>query len=370
MPASQPQLASGSPEPFTMTSLTDLMRAHWRVIAIVPLACGLLAWPASYLIKPTFTARTSFLPPQSQSSATSAVSSLGALANLAGGGGGLRTPADQYVALMQSVTVQDRLIDRFKLLEVYDVELKTDARRDLSQNVRASLSKREGIIAVEVDDHSPERAAALANAHVDELSKMIATLAITEAQQRRMFFDKLLKETQLKLTEAQTALQGSGYSASALRAEPRAAAETFAKLKAEVTTAEARLQAAQQSLAPGAPEIMRLSALVSSLRKELNQNEGGAAGAGRTSDYLSKYRDFKYQETLFEMFARQYETARVDEAREGGTLQVIDVASQPEKKSAPKRSRVMMLTYAVSLGLVILGLFVRNRRRTGSPAQA
>ena len=330
------------------------------MVAIAPIAVALLALPASFLITPTFTARTSFLPPQSPGGATAAVASLGALANLAGGGGGMRTPADQYVALMQSATVQDRLIERFKLLDVYDVELKTDARRELQQNVRASLSKREGIIAVEVDDQSPARAAAIANGHVEELAKFIATLAITEAQQRRVFFENQLKETQVKLSSAQAALQASGYSASVLRAEPKAAAETYAKLKAEITSAEARLKAAQQSLSGNAPEVMQQAALVATLRKELNLNERSNS-ASESTDYISKYREFKYHETLFELFARQYETARIDEAREGGLLQVIDVAQVPEKKSAPKRSRVMIVAYLISLALMVLGLLIRDR---------
>ncbi|MCV2423098.1 GNVR domain-containing protein [Paucibacter sp. DJ2R-2] len=355
-----PSTAPSTSATASASPLSSLVQKHWRVIAIAPIGIALLALPVSYLIPPTFTARTSFLPPQTPGGTNAAVASLGALANLAGGGG-MKTPADQYVALMQSATVQERLIERFKLLEAYDVKLKIDARRELQQNVRASLSKRDGIIAVEVDDRSPERAAALANGHVEELAKFIATLAITEAQQRRVFFDNLLKTTQAKLSAAQEALQASGYNASALRAEPKAAAEIYAKLKAEITSAEARLTAAQQSLSSSAPEVMRQAALVATLRKELNINESSHSSTSQT-DYITKYREFKYQETLFELFARQYETARVDEAREGGLLQVIDVAQPPEKKSAPKRSRVMIAAYFIGLAAAILWLLLRGRR--------
>ena len=334
--------------------LATTLAQRWVLLVIGPFIVGLAALGITYLVPQTFTARTTFLPPQQQgSAAASALSSLGALANLAGGGG-LRTPADQFAALMQSATVQDRIVDRFKLLDVYDVRFKSDAKRELAERLRINVSKRDGILSVEVDDHSPQRAADIANAHIEELRLLTASLAITEAQQRRGFFERQLAETRGRLNSAQASLQDSGVGAGALKAEPRAAAESYAKLRAEVTSAEVKLQALRTSLVDSAPEIAQQLAALSTLRSQLAKvehvNEGGTRNG--STDYIGKYREFKYQEAMFEFFARQFEMARVDEAREGALIQVIDAAQPPERKSKPKRANIAILSTIAAAALL------------------
>jgi len=330
----------------TMDTLIALA-ARWKSLLLVPLTAGCVALGVSYLVAPTFTARTSFLPPQAQgSAAAAALSSLGALANLAGGGG-IRAPADQYVSMLQSTTVLDRMIDRFDLQKVYDRDIRADTRRDLVDNTHIALSKRDGIIAIEVDDDSPKRAAEMANAYIDELRSLTSRLAITDAQQRRGFFERQLTQTRDRLVAAQVALQGSGFNQGALKAEPKAAAEAYARLKAEATTVEVRLQALRGTLADNAPEVVQHQATLAALRSQLARAEQASNGNG-DGDYIGKYREFKYQETLFEQFARQYELARVDEAREGALIQVIDAAVAPEKKSRPKRARWALLAVAAA----------------------
>jgi len=344
---------------------------RWKLLLFVPLLAGCVALGVTYAIPSTFTAKTSFLPPQQQNSAASALASLSALANVASSAAGLRTPADQFVALMQSTTVQNRLIDRFDLMKVYDVDLRTDARRDLGESARVTLSKRDGLISVEVDDTSPQRAADIANAFVEELRRLTATLAITEAQQRRAFFERQLSQTRDRLSAAQQSLESSGFSAGALKSEPRAAAESYAKLRAEVTAAEVRLQGLRGSLVDSAPEIVQQIAILSALRGQLTRAEG-ATGGSSGADYISKFREYKYQETLFDLFSRQYELARVDEAREGSQFQVIDAAVAPERKSRPKRALIAVATTVVA-GLILMAwLLARQswRRLASSPQGA
>ena len=309
---------------------------RWRLLAFGPLVIGLVVLGASYLIAPVFTARTVFLPPQQQqSAAASALASLGGLSSLFGGSA-QRTPADQYVALVMSTTLADRLVDKFKLLEVYDKDLRQDARKELAKNTRAVAGKRDGLIVIEVDDESPQRAADMANSYVEELRSLTNRLALTEAQQRRMLFEGHLKRARDGLTQAQQVLQASGFNQDSLKAEPKAAAEGYARLKAEITTNEARLETLRRNLTDSAPEVQQLAAALGVLRGQLARLESTVAN-GSSADYVSKYREFKYQEVLFEQFARQYELARVDESREG-LLQVVDIAIAPEKKSWPKRA--------------------------------
>ena len=217
--------------------MLSALREHLKLLAAAPLAAGLLALGITMLIAPTFTAVTTFMPPQqSQSGAASALASLGSLAGLAGGAASISSPGERYVALMQSVTVSDRIVDQFKLMEVYDEKFRVDARKRLVSNVRIALGKKDGLITVEVDDKSQQRAADMANRYVDELRRMTGTLAVTEAQQRRLFFERQLQQSRDRLVQAQQALQSSGFNASALKAEPKAAAEAYARsgLKAQL----------------------------------------------------------------------------------------------------------------------------------------
>ncbi|KPF50053.1 lipopolysaccharide biosynthesis protein [beta proteobacterium AAP51] len=358
--AQPPTLTQGSIDANEL-GLIDVIVAlaqSWRLLMGGAFVAAAAAAAISFAIPPVYTARTLFLPPQQQQSvAASALASLGALGGLAGAAAGLKTPADQYVALLQSATVQDRLIRDFKLLEVYGNELQVDARRELASNVRIAIGKKDGLIAVEVDDRSPQRAADLANRHVDELRRLTSQLALTEAQERRQFFEQQLAQTRDRLTKAQIALQASGFNPGALRAEPRAAAEGYARLQAELTNAEVRLQALRKTLTDNSPEVQRQSSIVSALRVELSRQETSSQ-TGQSSDYVGKFREFKYQETLFELFSRQYELARLDEAKEGALIQVVDVAAPPERRSWPRRALVVAVTATsafIGLALIVVG---------------
>jgi capsule polysaccharide export protein KpsE/RkpR len=182
------------------------------------------------------------------------------------------------------------------------------------------------------------------------LRLMTNTLAVSEAQQRRKFFEQKLDETKSKLTDAQIALQSSGFSPGTLKVEPRTAAEGYARARAEVTAAEVKLQTLRRMLADGAPEVSQQQALLGALRAELSKLEQKEPAKG-DADYIGRYRDFKYQETLFDLYAKQFELARTDESREGALIQVVDVATPPEKKSKPKRG-------AIAVGVAVIFAFV------------
>lgn len=359
--ANPADLNDGYDDDLDTADMAKLLVSRWKLLVLGPLGAGVLAIGITYLIPPTYTASTTFMPPQqAQGAAASALASLGSLAGLAGGAAGVKNTGEQYVALMQSVTVSDRLIDQFKLAEVYDAKYRVDARTELAQNVRIALGKKDGMITVSVDDTVPQRAADIANRYVEELRRVAATLAVTEAQQRRTFFEQQLQMSRDRLLQAQQALQSSGFNASALKAEPKAAAEAYAKLRAEATAAEVRLQVTRGSLTESAPEVRQQQATLNALREQLARSAQPVDGQNGP-DYISRFREFKYQETLFELYARQFELARVDESREGALIQVVDPAQAAERKSKPKRAIVGLIVMATSL--VGFALFVVGRDR-------
>jgi uncharacterized protein involved in exopolysaccharide biosynthesis len=345
-------------------SLLDLLQTivdNLRLLVLGPLAVGVTALCISFLIPPTYTAKTQFLPPQQQqSAAASMLASLGSLGGLAGAVGGIKNPADQYLAYMKSVTLQDSLIDRFKLLERYEAKTKTEARLELRENVRAASGK-DGLISVEVDDKDPNFAAELANAHVEELGKLLGKLATTEAQQRRLFFDKQLTQAKDKLIQSEIALKATGVSGNVLKSNPASAIAAVAGLQAAVTAQEVKLGAMRGYLAETSPDFKQAMNELANLRTQLGKQEKDTPAIGNKSategDYVTKYREYKYQETLFELFTKQFELAKVDEAREGAVIQVLDLAEAPEKKAKPKRAIIAIFaTFAAGFSLIIFVL--------------
>lgn len=362
--SSTPAAAGG--DPINSAALAQLLLPRWRTLLGAAVVCGTLGAGGSFLIPPTYTARTSFVSPQQQQgAAAAALASLSSLSSIAGAAAGIRSPAEQYVTILQSVTVANRIIGKFELQAAYDEKYLVDTRKELNKNVRITAGKKDNVIAIEVDDHQPQRAAAMANAYVDELRAMSNTMALTEAQQRRMFFERHLSDTRDRLTKAQLALQKSGFNAGVLKSEPRSAADTYARMKAEISATEVRIQALRKSLAEETPEVQRQLAVLSGLRAELAKLEQPADQLG-SEDYVGAYREYKYQEALFEVYSRQFELAKLDESREGTLFQVIDVASAPEKKSKPVRSLIAAASTVVGAILAAAVLVLRQRRRTAS----
>ena len=349
-------------------SLLDLLQTivdNLRLLVLGPLAAGLAALGISFAIPPTYTAKTQFLPPQQQqSAAASMLASLGSLGGLAGAAAGLKNPADQYIAYMKSNAVKDALIDRFKLMERYEAKLREDARKALDGAARIASGK-DGLISVEFDDKDPKFAAEVANAYVEELRTVLGRLAVTEAQQRRLFFEKQLVKAKDNLTASEQALKATGISDSVLKSNPATAVAGIAALKAQITAQEVKVGAMRGYLAETAPDFKQAMTELANLRAQLAKQDKDEAGNGSAGqgDYISRYRDFKYHETLFELFAKQYELAKVDEAREGAVIQVLDVAQPPERKSKPKKALIAIIATLAAGFALLLFVFIRQALR-------
>ncbi len=309
---------------------------RWKTVIATGILVGLVGFGSSYAIPNRYSAICVFLPPQTQpGGATAALASLSSLSGLIGSGASKNSP-EQYVALMNSATVADRIVKKFDLRRVLDAHYEVDARRRLAQRTVITIGKKDGLISIEFTDTDPARAADIANQYVDELRLLTKTLAVSEAQQRRVFFEQLLQQTRDRLATAQKALEGTGINAGALNTEPRSAADAYSRVRAELTAAQVQLQVMRSTLADTSTDIRRQAGLVEALQAQVTKLEAQRQPDGTvTSDYVNRYREFKYQETLFDLFARQYESARVDESREGTLIQVVDPATPPERKSGP-----------------------------------
>lgn len=342
-----------------LLDILQVVAENARLLILGPLFIGLIALGWAYTITPTFTATTRILTPQQQqSSAAAALAQLGALAGMAGAAAGIKNPADMYVGLLKSRTLADRMIDRFKLMEVYKTEYREDARNALGSATRASAGK-DGLITIEVDDHDPKRAAAMANAYVEELARLNGSLALTEAQQRRLFFEKELAKAKQNLVRAETALGSAGVSESVLKFNPEAMGEGLATLKAQAVSKEVQLSSMRGYLTANSPDFRQARQELAALRAQLAKADQSRPSGGN-ADYINRYRDFKYNEVLFEQLARQYELAKIDESREGTVIQVVDRAQPPERKSKPKKAQIAILSTLAAGFVLLLFVFVRR----------
>lgn len=354
----------------TEISLLDLLQVvadNLRLLVGGSLLAGLLGLGWAFTVAPTFTATTTFMPPQQQASgAASLLQSLGSLGGLAGAASGLKNPTDQYVAFVKSRSVQDVLINRFDLTARYEQKYRQNTAKALDANARVKSGK-DGLITIEVDDHDPQFAATLANAHVEELGKLLSRLAVTEAQQRRVFFEKQLATAKEKLVHAELALRSTGVAASVLKSSPVAAVEGVAKLKAGIAAQEIKLASMRGYLAETAFEFKQAQFELAAMRSQMAKLESGDAAPQRGDaggDYITKYREFKYFETLFELFSKQYEIARVDESREGAVIQVVDVAVAPELKSKPQKALIALMAALATGFALLLFVFIRQAVRS------
>jgi tyrosine-protein kinase Etk/Wzc len=333
--------------------LTWLGEGKGRIAALTA-AAAVLSLVVALLMTPVYTAQTTFLAPgsQQQSSSAAALAALGSLGGLASGLAA-KTPDDLFVALLKSDSVVRGLNARFDLRSHYRVANYEALRRVLPSYVRVSADKKSGVISVEVDDKDPQFAANLANAHEAEVTKLLGRLAVSEAQLRRVFFEKQLQETKENLVKAEQALQAVQEKSGVIVLDKQAEAliTNAALLRAHIAEREVQLKVLRTSATDQNPAVMRLNSELSGMRSELAHMEsaqGGASGSavdipvgrlpGASVDYVRARRELKLQETLLEAMVRGYEVAKLDEAKEGPVLQQVDIAQPPDYKSHPSRA--------------------------------
>lgn len=347
-----------------------------KLVAGATLGVAAVALAGSLLMPNVYTARTTLLPPnsQQQGGGAAALAALGALGGLAGGLAP-KTPDELYVALLKGDSVQRALIDRFELRKRYDIETYEAMRRALPGYIRVSADKKSGLIAVEVDDEDPKFAADLANAHVGEVTKVLDRLAVSDAQLRRVFFEQQLKQTKDDLVKAEQAMRAVQEKSGVIVLDKQAEALIggAATIRAQIAEREVQLRVLRSSATAENPDVQRLASELRALRLELSRMEsasGGTPGSavdlpvGRIPeaaiDYVRARRELKIQETILEGMLRQYEIAKLDEAKEGPVLQQVDVAVPPDRKSKPARALIVIAATFAALLLACLWVVIRR----------
>jgi tyrosine-protein kinase Etk/Wzc len=371
-----------APEPeVSVLDILVLLLERKRFIVRFVVGAAVLAAIVSLLLPVQYEAKIALLPPAQNSSIGSSllgqlggIGALGSLASLAGGSLGIKNPADMYVSLLQSRTVEDAMIQRFGLMKEYRVKKMSEARKAFEHHTTAVAGTKDGLIRLTVEDHDPKRAAELANGYVEEFRRLSASLAITEAARRRLFFQQQVEQAKQSLTAAEDAMTKTQQSTGVLQidSQARALIESAAVLRAQVVAKEVQIEGmrsfatddnpnlvlAKQELAALQAQLARVAGSQSDAGSDINLSKGRVTGSGM--EYLRKYRDLKYQETVFELLAKEYEVAKLDEAREGAIVQVVDPAVPPDTKSSPHRTLIVLGATIVAFFVAVFWVWLRR----------
>lgn len=368
-------------------NLFSILIRRKRGIIFPALCTAIVATAVAFLIPPEYTAEAVILTPQQ------AQSSLSAMAQLAGGGAsaglsglslltgfGLRNPSDLYVGILESRTIADALIKKYNLRHVYDDKYLKTARKHLKQNTSIKAGK-DTLIHVEVSDRNPDRAAQLANAYVEELAQRNSTVALTEASQRRLFFEQQLTKEKNLLSDAEIALRNTQQFTGLVvpTGQAEALIRSASQLHAEILSRQAQLAGMKTYVTDDNPRFQMVKRELAALQSELAGLEQGEHVAGTPElplgklpqaglEYIRKYRDLKYHEALFEALSKQYEAARLDEARAAPLIQVIDSAVVPEKKSWPPRTIIVLASTILAVVISVLWILLRSNPAIGNRA--
>ena len=357
------------------TSLVDILlvlASYKKTVIICPILFGVIAVLVSFLLPNQYKTDAKILPPQqNQSTASAMLNQLGGLGSAALG---VKNPNDTYVSMLKSRAIADKLIVRFNLQKVYNQKLFESTRKQLAKRT-VITSGRDGIIKIEVEDNDPKLAKDLTNAYVEELVVLTVRFFSEEAAQRRSFYEKELSNARNNLFAAELSFTGSLEKNGMISVDAlsKVNLETVARLQATITSKEVQLKSMFSFVTENNNDYKQMKQEIISMRQELAKLENGVSkekllDTGNKANSLKNIqilRDVKYHTMLYELLAKQYEVARLDESKNIPTIQVLDKAIIPERKFFP--TRALFGVYAALLGLLLAIAFAFISKAMNAP---
>jgi capsule polysaccharide export protein KpsE/RkpR len=374
----------------TWTGRAVLLWSRRQLLLVVTTVALVLSIGIVLLIPKEYESTARIMPPDQAGSGASLLalmatrsSSLGPLGTLASGLMGAHTTTGLFVSLLQSGTVSGHLVDRFQLQSVYHKRYQTDAAKRLARNTHITDDKKSGVITIQVSDRDPRRARDLAQAYLDQLNNLVRQTSNSAARQERIFLEQRLRTATADLERAQTAL--SEYSTRNntidLKEQTRAMVDAGARVEGELVLEQSTLNSLRQVYGNNNVRVRQVEARIGTLQRELRKVNGSPSEPGEASvpsttsattdfypplrqlprlavPYADLYRAVRVQETIFELLTQQYESARIEEAKDIPAVNVIDSPDIPEKKSFPPRTLLILLltlfSTATAAGYILL----------------
>jgi capsule polysaccharide export protein KpsE/RkpR len=396
----------------------ELMQLLWRrrrTLLRAALVAMLVSTLLAFILPATYTSTAELMPPDSQSSTGAAM--MAALAGKSGAGLagmatdllGLKSSGALFMGVLRSETAQDRVIEQFNLKKVYGKRRLIDARQKLDDNTAVSEDKKSGIISISVSDHNPQRAAAMANAYIDQLNSLIAQLSTSAAHREHMFLEERLKVAKTDLDRAANDLAqfSSKNNTLDIQTEGKAMLDAASTLAGQLVVAQSELEGLRQIYSDGNARVKAMNARVTELRKQLDRLGGTQNGAGKNEDpaapnlpgglalkspstlsssvgksipfptihnlpllgakYSDYYRNAKIQETVFELLTEQNELAKVEEAKETPSVKVLDPGAVPEVRSSASIVKIIFFGTIFGLACCVAWIIGEKKWEQGDP---
>jgi len=324
-------------EEISSLDLLIILAERKRIISLVTCGFAIVAIIVSLILPPRYTATATLLPPQQGSSMGAALASqLGGIAGmpaLAGGILGLKNPNDMYVGLFKSRTVEDAIVQHFGLMSEYHTKYLSDARKAFEKHATVDGNSKDGLIRISIEDRDPRRAAQIANGYIDQFRSQSQHLAITEASQRRLFFEQQLEQAKDNLANAEEVLKRTEQTTGVIQidSQARALIESAASLRGQIAAKEVQIEGMRAYATGENAEVIEAERELDGLRAQLaklvgseDTTSGLIVPKGQVPEasleYVRKLRDVKYNETIFDILARQFEVAKLDEAKQGALV--------------------------------------------------
>lgn len=341
---------------YDLLNYLEIIAKNSRMIIKVTVTVALLSIAVALLLPKIYSSTALILPPQQDTDLLGLMlggQSGSMAASLAGGLLGTGTPADQYASILECDHISDIIIDRFNLMKEYNIDYRTEMYKKLDKLVDIRAGKKDGIISITVEDEDPNRAAAIANAYVEEVGKLSAELSMNSGSKNKLFLEKRLAQAHTDLATAEEKLKvfQSQNKAIDLTEQAKASIVGIADLRAQLALQEVQLAAIRRRFTDNSQEVKDASAAINKIKSQIAQfegiNKGGALPTvgsvpGLEQQYIRLTREFKIQETLVELLTKQYELAKLTEAKDTNNIQVIQRARPADKKVKPKRALIVL----------------------------
>lgn len=364
---------SSAPDEINLKQYLDVLYKRRKLIFLISAAGFVLSLAISLLLPKTYITRASVLPPQTDVLSSTAALSMG-IGSVAGAFLGTTSQADLWMGILESNSVKDAVIEKFSLREAYSTETIERTRKELTRNISINKSK-EGIITIEVEDGSPETAAQMANTFVDELDKINKNMASTSAGRTRTFIESRLIEARKSLADIEDEIKVFQQQNKAIKLDDqsRAMIDSFSTLKGALMAKEIELETLLSYATPENRQVQTIEIEIKELKKRLDSLGKGAGDeifipASSYPDISLKYarllRDAKIQQTVFELLTQQYEMARLTEAKDVSTVQVLDIAKPPEQNAKPKRAVIVLFSTMCAVFFSFTASFLLEYKET------
>ncbi|HTU42949.1 MAG TPA: GNVR domain-containing protein [Candidatus Aquilonibacter sp.] len=354
-----------------------------------------------FLIPVRYTSTTRLMPPdQAGQGIASMLAALGKgdLGSIGGELFGMKTSGDLFVGVLHSRTVEDAVVTKFDLRKVYGVRQDEDARKELEGRTDVAADRKSGIITIKVSDHDRNRAAGMAREYVDALNEAVIGLNTSSAHKERVFLEDRLVEVQKDLEAAEKNFSkfASQNTAIDVKEQGRAMIGAAADLEGQLIATETQLEGLQQIYTPNNVRIRALQARIDEYRRQLKKMGGKAGAPAETANsvpadetssdtssdlypsirqlpilgvtWADLYRNTKVEEAIYETLTKQYELAKVEEARETPSVKVLDPADAPARKSFPPRTLFVALGIFISATCSILWVLAYSRWEAVDPS--